>query len=178
VKLVDLLSLWPPFAATPAAEPESVHYSCLVAVQEVLQGLGLPGIAAGNIVVVKFSWLDRAEAAGLVEDYPAVLVSPFGRETMFHSEGTNVRDDVTYPCLVVFIQAPDDDLQANQNRYLLWRQMTHRAFRNQNLPGVSEIITCRIEPRDIGVHEEFVKGVWHSATVLEFVSREVRGAGT
>lgn len=176
MKLLQLLNLWPPFAAATAAQAQSVHYACLLAVQGTLKSLGLPGIASANIVVVKFPWLDRAEAAGLVRGYPAVLVSPFGRETMFRSEGTNVRDDVTYPCLVVFIQAPDDDLQANQNRYLLWRQMTHRAFRNQNLPGVNEIITCRVEPHEIGVHEEFVKGVWHSATVLEFVSREPRGA--
>ena len=178
MKLFSLINLWPPFATSPAEESPSVHYSCLLAVQGALQGLSLPGITSSNIVVVKFPWLDRAEAAGLVSGYPAVLISPFGHETMFRSEGTNVRDDVTYPCLVVFIQAPDNDLRANQNRYLLWRQMTHRAFRNQNLPGVNEIITCRVEPHEIGVHEEFVKGVWHSATVLEFISREVRGVGT
>jgi hypothetical protein len=178
VKLLGLLSLWPPFATTPVGEHQSVHYSCLQAVQSTLQELSLPGITASNIVVMKFPWLDRAEAAGLLRGYPAVLVSPFGQETMFRSDGTNIRDDVTYPCLVVFIQAPDDDLQANQNRYLLWRQMTHRAFRNQNLPGVNEIITCRVAPREIGVQAEFVKGVWHSATVLEFISREVRGVGT
>jgi hypothetical protein len=164
-----------PLSGVATSVPQAVHYRVLLAVQSVLQGLGLASIEAANIVVSKAPWVDRWVYAGSTQGLPLLFVSPLGSETMSADEGTNRRDDVGYPCLLVFCQSPDHSQTENLNRYLLWRERVHRAFRNQPLAGVDEILTCRAEPREIVVQEEFVRGVWQSTTALRFISRETRG---
>ena len=61
------------------------------------------------------------------------------------------------------------------DRQLLWRQQISRAFRNQRLPGVPEVINSAVEPDD-GPHEHGWKHeLFNTALRLRFTSREPRG---
>ena len=75
VKLLNLFNLWPPFGTAVGAHV-AMHYSLPAGrAKRVAIAAALPGITSSNIVVVKFPWLDRAEAAGLVRGCtPAVFV--------------------------------------------------------------------------------------------------------
>jgi hypothetical protein len=58
--------------------------------------------------------------------------------------GVSGRDDVGYPVDVVF----QDNRGVNETllrKWGLWRERGERAFRNQRVPGVTEVYTCEIE---------------------------------
>ena len=110
------------------------------------------------------------------EDLPTIIVSP-KRAAMPADAGTNGLDDVHYDVLVAIIdrdnQQPTDFAQLE--RQLLWRQQIARAFRNQRLPGVPEVINSAVEPDD-GPHEHGWKHeLLNTAIRLRFTSREPRG---
>lgn len=157
-------------AATPY---RPVHYRCLLAVQELIIALHLPGVADASVVVQKLPWARKFTDG--VYPFPGVIVSPLGAETMHPEQGTNRLDDVGYPVHVSIVAADNQDLTSNLGAYLLWRESIARAFRNQPLDGVPEIIRCTVEPQQIVLPEEFTKGVFHSELLLRFVSREPRG---
>lgn len=172
---------WLAVRGAAQGDPLSVHYRCLLAAQAKIRSLGMPGIDPASVIVSKTPWVDRWVNPELGYAFPLVFICPDMSETMPPADGTNRADDVGYACLVVFVQSPDNSQTDNLNRYLLWREQVHRALRNRPLGvvqssiAVPEIITCRVEPRSVLVGEEFVRGVWQSATLLRFISREPRG---
>jgi hypothetical protein len=173
-------ALWPwlpPFCDRFDGGPISVayrpvHQRCLSTVQARIRALALPGLAASSVVVQKLPWA-RAFTDGRYA-FPGVIVSPLGAETMPAEAGTNRRDDVGYPVHVSIVAADNQDLTSHLAMYLLWREKIARAFRNQPLQGVPEIIRCDVEPHRIVLPEEFIKGIFHSELLLRFVSREPR----
>lgn len=155
----------------------AVHYQCLVATQARIQGLSLSGIANGSILVQKVPVApsDLWGASPKTYQFPGILITPLGSERMAADEGTNVRDDVGYPVVVSILDADNRHATANHARNLLWRQKIARAFRNQRLPGVSEIIRAVIEPGPVIDIAKWGENYFHSALTIRFTSREVRG---
>lgn len=147
----------------------AVLKQCLDAVQARIQGLMLDGLDAANIVVGK-------APSDLNLTLPAIQITPTGREAIDAAEGTNRRDDVGYPVLVTIFAADNQDQTANLNQYLTWRQQIARAFRNQRLPGVSEIVTATVEPDPVVDSAAwFERNLFVSSLLIRFLSREPRG---
>lgn len=160
------------FAVTTGAG--SVHYQCLVAAQARIRGLELPGIADDSVLTRKLP-LDRQIGPDFKPKLPCVLLTPMGVEQMNPRAGTNVRDDVGYPVLCSILSADNQKLELTDDRELKWRERIARAFRNQRLPGVSEVYTTVVEPTSIIVPDGWLKNVWAQGLILRFISREVRG---
>ncbi len=147
---------------------EAVMEQCLTGVQSRIQGLSLLDIPNANIVIHK-----AAEESKVPK--PAVIISPAGPETMVPTAGTNVRDDVGYPVFVGIVAADNRDQTTDRAKYLKWREQIARAFRNQHLPGVTEVYTMQIETRDVVSPSWFTNNLFVSSMVIRCVSREVRG---
>jgi hypothetical protein len=159
------------FAVTDGLE--SIHTRCLTAAQARIRLLGLEGLANAAVVVEKLPLTrNLATDVGL----PAILLSP-QRSAMPPGDGTNVLDDVRYDVLVTVVDRDNQEptLQANLDRHLLWRQQIARAFRNQRLPGVPEIINAEVEQADALVEEAWKRELMTSSVLLRFTSRETRG---
>jgi len=160
------------FVVTTGAD--ATHYQCLVATQAVIQSLLLDGIANSSVVVKKIP-LDRILGPQGIS-YPGVLVTP-ARETMDHTAGLNRLDDVGYGVLITMLDADNQEptVAANINKYLTWRQRISKAFRNQRLSGVPEIIIAFVDPIEMVMPEAWNKQLWASSLLVRFISRESRG---
>lgn len=161
------------FVVTSATE--SVYYQCLTGTRSRVQAVSLSGIENANIVAKKMPHPRLFSDDGSIS-LPCVLITPPG-DRQPANEGTNLEDDVHYRVLVTVV-SPDNQertIAANLSRDLLWMQQISRAFRQQRLPGVDEVVTCRVQPG-----EAYVPAAWRnnyavSARVLEFIAREPRG---
>lgn len=147
---------------------DAVMERCLTGVQSRIQGLSLLDIPNANIIVQKKA--DEKKVS-----LPAILISTGGPETMVPTAGTNVRDDIGYPVFVGIVAADNQDQTKDRAKYLKWREQIARAFRNQHLPGVTEVYTMQIETRDIVAPSWFVNNLFVSSMVIRCISREVRG---
>jgi hypothetical protein len=173
------VQLWPWFLSrgpgTAASTPvHSVHWRCLQAVCTGVRSLGLDGLQSASVLLLKIPAAVSLGAANV--PLPSVLVTPYGPEHMNRLQGTNRNDDVEYPVLVSIVDRDNQDPTAGRlDQYLNWREQIARAFRNQKLPAVPEIIGCWVEPSTIVQPESWMKGFFHSSLLFWFVSREPRG---
>ncbi len=153
----------------------ALHARCLDAVQARIRALALPDLDDARVIVQKFP-TDRNLVGDEGVGLPAVVVSP-RRAAMPPTVGTNGFDDVHYDVLVTIFDRDNQEptLVADLDRQLLWREQIARAFRNQRLTGVPEIINAEVDPV-----EELSKDGWKhqlmiSNLLLRFTSRESRG---
>jgi hypothetical protein len=159
-------------AGYASSSETSVHYQCLEAVQARIQSLSLDGISNDDVQVLKIP-LDRGWEDGTFS-YPGVIISSIGAEQQSPSRVTNRRDDIDYPVFVSMLAADNQDLTANHNRYLLWRQKINRAFRNQHLPGL-ECVWCSVQPMQVTSQSAWFNAIHHSSMIIRCNSREPRG---
>ena len=165
----------PVYFVVTSAATESVWYQCLVAAQARVQAATLSGIANSSVIVKKQE-LHRLIRQPDGITLPAVIITPL-RETMRPTEGVTTFDDVGYGVLVTTVAADNQEatVAANLNRDTLWRQQIARAFRNQRLSGVDEIINAWVEPADFIQLPAWASGLLVSSLAVRFVSRETRG---
>jgi hypothetical protein len=152
---------------------ESIHTRCLAAAQARIRLLALDEMDAQRVVIEKLP-VARNLPGGV--GLPAIVLSP-QRAAMPVTAGTNSSDDVSYHVLVTILDRDNQEptLAAHLERHFRWRQQIARAFRNQRLPGVPEVINAEVEPAD-GPHEEAWKREWMATSMLiRFISREQRG---
>lgn len=152
---------------------ESIHTRCLAAVQARIRLLALEGVATSQVVIEKVP-TGRSLAGGT--PLPAVVITP-QRAAMPPAAGTNGADDVHYDVLVAIYDRDNQDptLRVNLDRHLLWRQQIARAFRNQRLAGVPEVINSEVEPAEGLLDEAWQRELMASALRLRFTCRETRG---
>jgi hypothetical protein len=124
--------------------PQSTQQRCILAVQAAVQGFGLAGLPAEQVVAGKLP-LDRNLTL------PAVVCSLPADAGEELPGGFNQREDVGYPVQVTILGAEnqDNDLNDQSDQLLLWRQDLLLHFHNLRLAGVSEVIYCKVEPRAI-----------------------------
>ncbi len=161
------------FAVTDGQE--SLHVRCLAAAQARIRSLALSGLASENVVVRKVP-VDRKLGAADGVGLPAVVLTP-RRTAMPPTDGTNGFDDVRYDVLVTIFDRDNQEptLQQNMDRHLLWREQIARAFRNQRLGGVAEVINAEVEPAEGLLDDAWKHELMVSAVLLRFISRETRG---
>jgi hypothetical protein len=152
---------------------ESIHTRCLLAAQARIRLLGLEGVANDSVVIEKVA---AGRNLGAQVALPAVVLSPH-RAAMPAAAGTNSLDDVHYDALVAIFDRDNQEptLAANLDRHLLRRQQIARAFRNQRLAGVPEVINAEVEPAEGLLDEAWKRELMASAVLLRFTSRESRG---
>jgi hypothetical protein len=164
----------PVFYVHSSSSGTSVHYACCTAAQAKIRSLSLTSIDNSDVIIRKLD-SDRGADDGTY-DYPMIVISSFGVETLPKTGGTNARDEVIYPVVVTILAADNQDLSTNQNKYLLWRQKISRAFRNQNLTDVAEIYTVTVQPGPITSPQAFwERNLYHSSLIIKCHSREIRG---
>lgn len=148
-----------------------VYYPILTAVQTVIQGLNLTGIADDD---VRVQWVPTTK---IPEDItlPAVLISPTKSETINANVGVVGKDDIGYPVGIYLLDKQNRDVTANLERNLGWRSAVIKAFHEKRLSGVSSILYTRVEPDTIvDIPAFFAQNLWKSSLVLRFYSREAR----
>lgn len=150
----------------------AVLYRCLTGARSRIQGLALSGVANASVVIREVPNARYLQAGDVA--LPAVVIAPVLGEQMNPAAGTNVRDDVGYPVGVFLVAASNQNLDPVALNYK-WREQIARAFRNQKLPGVTEVWGCAVEPSAITDPGAWEKNHFVSAMVLRFASREVRG---
>lgn len=184
------IGLWivrPTAVLTPVSSTDSVHYRCLAAVQTRLQSASFPAakdpeggddipLLLSSIVVKKLPLERIYRRATQPLALPCVLITP-QRAGAVPTAGTNEHDDYTKPVLVTMI-LPDNEeptLQLNLDVISLWQERVMRAFHNQRLPGVSEVLIGYAEPAESVIPVGWGHNVLASAVLLKFVCRETRG---
>lgn len=140
----------------------AIFYQCLLAVQSIIQGLALDGIASADVVVQKLPWDRRITK-------PGILIHP-RTEQIFPA--TNESDDVGYAVMVTMISASNEDLVTDLDRLTLWREQISRGFRHKPLPGVGCVYTVKVEPGVVVLPEGFSKMYDVGALTLRCISRE------
>jgi hypothetical protein len=160
-----------PVYAVATSGLDCLHDRIFDATQARIKLLALPGIA--QVYVKEYEDLSAVQ-------FPCVVLSIFGKS---ESEigGTNQRDDRGYPVMVTLLDREPEtpaDRQAIDKRRHKNRQGLLRSFREQLLPGVPEVMTCRIEPDAVTVSGKLgLLAVTGSAFLMRFVCREARGFG-
>ncbi len=124
----------------------SAQVKCLNAIQSEIKGLDLSGLDDDWVLKKKLP-SDR----GLDTRHPYVIVSLIDNAAEQNLVGTNISNDVGYPCLVTFVAAADQNNEINDDTdlWLYWREQVFLHFNYQVLDGVSEVIQCIVVPRPI-----------------------------
>lgn len=155
----------------------AVHERCLLALEAGLRTLivagKIPGITKTTVVY------DQVELNLLGMDLPGIAVClnlPGQVSTEQQLGGTNARDDIGYPCYLVFLDRSGGDYVANRPGYLLGRQRIFRYFRQQPLFAVPEVYTTKFETGPVLKIERGDYQIIGSVLIARPISREVRGA--
>lgn len=176
--------------STLLPEYDPVWLRCLEEVVDRLKGLAgngkLPGIVAASVVSAEqpdASQLfgDSAKARGLA--YPGIIVWPFQQEGYAPGEGTNERDEITYPVAVSFVDkgsstTGDDAMIVNRaayRRHMLWRERVSRRFRFASWPEINEVRESNVRYQLYALPSEYRNSdLFHGAIIVDFIAWETR----
>ena len=81
----------------------AVLFDILNAIKTAIEARGLVGIASANVVVQKVPGNRPADLPA--QQFPAIVIAPYGAEELDPRAGTTSRDDVVYPVLVAILAA-------------------------------------------------------------------------
>ena len=152
--------------------PNAILFDVLAALQSAIVARGLTGISAPNVVVQRAAGNRAADLPA--QQFPSIVIAPYGAERLDPSAGTTSRDDVVYKVLVAIMAADNGDQQSNFNQYLTWRQSLRQLFHDQ--PLASLCFRVEVAPLDVVDRDAwFQRNVFASGLVLHCYSREPRG---
>lgn len=113
----------------------SNHFDALVAIKDVIDGLGLPGLTGGTVIQEVATYQDGNTSL------PFISISPAGSERL--GDELNDRDGVYYGIYVAIVAKPD--VSSLETR-LGWRQAMRRRLNNSSLPGLPQNYNLTVEP--------------------------------
>lgn len=152
----------------------AVFYDILEEVQNIIDAMGLDG--APTIVIRK---VPVDQGLGLDEDqqFPVIVVAPW-KDAFPPEDGTDSADDIVYSIIVMGVMGDDREgtFTANLNRALLWRQTIRRAFHHKPFGAVGHIANVEAQLLEPVIREAWATGLLASPLLLNFTSRETRGA--
>lgn len=152
----------------------SVLYDILGAVQTAIRGLSLTGMSSGNVVLLKIATNHLKDFPS--GQFPAIVVAPANNAVEKILPGTNRRNDIVYPIVVVMLDNDKQSQSSNFDRNLTWRQKIIRQF-NSNISaftGVTTVFDSQVQPLAIVDGPSWVKDNWVSGLILNVSSRESR----
>lgn len=138
---------------------KSNHYDAMVAIQGIIQAIGLTGISSAPIIQEVLNY----KSPDIVS--PCVLIAPWGPED-FDSESVAQEESPFYG-IAVAIVADADDLAKNLEDRLQWRQQIRRRMKNVSLtvgtPSASYKLDCKpasvVDQRAWLNDDKFVSGM-------------------
>lgn len=162
------------FVVTDGLGP--IHFRCLEAIQSRIRLLLLHDVTDASILYRKVPLSRYFRRTKSPIALPCILITPH-RQLMPPDAGVNSADDVTYRCLVTAVAEDNQEPTgtAEESRQLLWLQKIARAFRNQRLPGVSEVYRMTVEPLVTIDQSGWVQNYLTSSSIINCISREPRG---
>jgi hypothetical protein len=147
----------------------AVHYTALLAIQSIVQGLALQDVPSGNVQV---QWLPTSFTSA--DPTPGCKICPAGVETQPGS--LTGQDDIGLGCGLILYDVANANYTAHLARNLMWRQQIFRKFRNRRLPGMPTSLIVTIEPKLVIDPQLFVQAnLWGTGFLIRAVSREQRG---
>lgn len=164
----------------PTDDP--IYLQCLEGAASIIDAMGLSG---DPTVLVRKVPVDQSIGTNKTSDWPVIILAPW-RDPILPDAGPIQRDDVVYGvmCLLVDRDNREGTIRANLDRILGWRETIRRHF---HLPGstsaasdmvesITPLINITVEPMDATLREAWAQGLYGSAMLLKFTSRETRGA--
>ena len=142
----------------------------LTQVQTDVQGLSLTGIVNENVVIHKVASERDRHMPGL----PGIIIAESGAKTI-QLTGSNVRDDIEYPVVIITIAPSNQDQDLNRSRNQTWHEAIISKFIHQHLTAVPSVWKCTINPRDVFDRTSFDRNLDVGGVILRFTSRETRG---
>ena len=150
----------------------AILFDILNAIKGAIEARGLVGIASANVLVQKVPGTRPADLPA--QQFPAIVIAPYGAEELDPRAGTTSRDDVVYPVMVAILAADDGDQELHLNQYLTWRQSIRQLFHDQ--PLATLCFTVQVKPLDTIDRDAWLKrNLFASGLVLNCFSREPRG---
>lgn len=150
----------------------AVLFDILTAIKSAIVARGLVGIGSANVVVQKVPGNRAADLPA--QQFPSIVIAPWGPEKLDLAAGTTSRDDVVYRVFVAILAADNADQEAHFNQYLTWRQSIRQLFHDQPLGDLC--FSVQVEPLDIVDRDAWrQRNVFASGMVLNCFSREPRG---
>lgn len=118
---------------------KSNHFDAMVAIQAIIQGIGLTGISRAPIIqeVLNYKVPDMQT--------PIVLIAPWGPEQYDDSAELNDQDAPVYG-IAIAIVADADNQALNLEDRLQWRQQIRRRMKNASLPGLAQSYQLNCKP--------------------------------
>lgn len=148
----------------------------LETVRDQVQALDLPGIPRANVVICHSAAVEIARLPS--ERMPAVVIAPFGAETI--TAASNLRDDVEYPVVVAIVaslridaEQPTDKQTLHLDQRLTWRETIRKAFSNQRL-DTTRGYTMTVVPMAIVDAAAFARDLFVSGFTLRIKNLEGR----
>jgi hypothetical protein len=150
----------------------AVLFDILHAIKSAIEARNLTGIASANILVQKVAGNRAADLPA--QQFPSIVIAPYGAEGLDPQAGTTSRDDVVYKVLLAILAADNGDQEAHFELYLSWRQSLRQLFHDQPLAALC--FRVEVQPLDVVDRDAwFQRNIYASALVLKCFSREPRG---
>lgn len=142
--------------------PDSLYRQALDQVVTVIQGLALSSLENAEIRVGKFTWDNEYTNRG-------ITVEP-GDE--IEGRGTNLRDDIGYPCVVTMVTGTSREWAQNVTLVTGWRQAIRRAFHEKRITiatlDQSNRIICKVLHAPFKVPDQY-REHWDAGRLIVWV---------
>lgn len=152
--------------------PNAVLYDILTQIKTAIVARALVGIDSANCLVQKVPGNRAADLPG--QQFPCIVIAPYGPEQLDALAGSTSRDDVVYRVIVAILAADNGDQEAHLNQYLTWRQSLRQLFHDQPLGNLC--FSVQVKPLDVVDRDAWQqRNLFASALILNCFSREPRG---
>jgi hypothetical protein len=152
--------------------PNAILFDILTQVQTAIAGRNLAGIGGANILVQKVPGNRPADLPA--QQFPCIVIAPYGAEEVDPLAGSTSRDDVVYRVQIAILAADNGDQSANFNQYLTWRESIRHLFHDQPLGSLC--FSVQVQPLEVVDREAwYQRNLFASGLVLKCYSRETRG---
>jgi hypothetical protein len=152
--------------------PNAILYDILQAIRTAIQTRELVGFGSANVVIQKIPGNRPSDLPA--EQFPCIVIAPYGAEQVNPLAGTTSRDDIVYRVLIAILAADNGDQETQFNLYLTWRQSLRQLFHDQPLENVC--FNVQVQPLDVVDRDAWQQRyIFASCLILHCFSRESRG---
>jgi hypothetical protein len=167
----------------------AILFDIMTQVKTSIVNRGLTGIDSTNVLILKVPVNLVKELPKPPNQWPAIIICPWGAEDLNPGDESCQRDDVIYHVAVAIVAADNTDQSAHFNEYLFWRESIRKLFNAQPLPLTDNVpvngtsynagklcMQIWVKPLDIVDRKAWIEiPMFASGLILRCRSRETRG---